>query len=112
METITTALEEGVLTITLNRPERLNAFTATMMNELIGAFDSADSNDAVRAVIVTGAGRAFCAGADLGAGGKTFDFEARAVACRCRRLATARSPGATPQSATAVAASHCASSNA
>jgi enoyl-CoA hydratase/carnithine racemase len=77
METITTALDEGILTITLNRPERLNAFTATMMNELIAAFDAADSNDAVRAVIVTGAGRAFCAGADLGAGGKTFDFEAR-----------------------------------
>jgi enoyl-CoA hydratase/carnithine racemase len=77
METITTALDEGILTTTLNRPERLNAFTATMMNELIAAFDAADSNDAVRAVIVTGAGRAFCAGADLGAGGKTFDFEAR-----------------------------------
>jgi len=77
METITTALDEGVLTITLNRPERLNAFTATMMNEMIAAFDAADADDAVRAVIVTGAGRAFCAGADLGAGGKTFDFEAR-----------------------------------
>jgi enoyl-CoA hydratase/carnithine racemase len=77
METISTALDEGVLTITLNRPERLNAFTATMMNELIAAFDGADADDAVRAVIVTGAGRAFCAGADLGAGGKTFDFEAR-----------------------------------
>ena len=77
METITTGLDEGVLTITLNRPERLNAFTATMMNEMIAAFDAADADDAVRAVIVTGAGRAFCAGADLGAGGKTFDFEAR-----------------------------------
>jgi len=77
METITTDLDQGVLTVTLNRPERLNAFTAAMMNELIEAFDAADADDAVRAVIVTGAGRAFCAGADLGAGGKTFDFEAR-----------------------------------
>jgi len=77
METITTAVEDGVLTITLDRPDRLNAFTATMMTELIAAFDAADADDAVRAVIVTGAGRAFCAGADLGAGGRTFDFEAR-----------------------------------
>src|SRR5437667_9642540 len=64
---------EGVLTITLHRPEKLNAFTPTMMRELIDAFDSVDADDGVRAVIVTGAGRAFCAGADLGAGGKTFD---------------------------------------
>jgi enoyl-CoA hydratase/carnithine racemase len=77
METIVTAVEDGICTVTLNRPDRLNAFTATMMNELIGAFDAADADDAVRAVIVTGAGRAFCAGADLGAGGQTFDFEAR-----------------------------------
>jgi enoyl-CoA hydratase/carnithine racemase len=77
METLATALEDGIFTITLNRPDRLNAFTATMMNELIAAFDTADADDAVRAVIVTGAGRAFCAGADLGAGGRTFDFEAR-----------------------------------
>lgn len=76
-ETILYEVEDGILTITLNRPEKLNAFTVTMMNELIDAFDRADADDAVRAVIVTGAGRAFCAGADLSAGGKTFDYEAR-----------------------------------
>src|SRR2546427_760461 len=68
---------EGVLTITLHRPEKLNAFTPTMMRELIDAFDRADADDTVRAVIVTGAGRAFCAGADLSGGGGTFDSTAR-----------------------------------
>src|SRR5438874_11019864 len=68
---------DGVLTITLDRPEKLNAFTPTMMRELIDAFDRADTDDAVRAVIVTGAGRAFCAGADLSGGGGTFDNTAR-----------------------------------
>ncbi len=76
-ETILTDLSDGVLTITLNRPDKLNAFTLTMMQELIAAFDAADADDAVRAVIVTGAGRAFCAGADLSLGGKTFDRDAR-----------------------------------
>jgi enoyl-CoA hydratase/carnithine racemase len=66
--------------VTLNRPERLNAFTGTMMQELVQAFDMADGDDAVRAVIVTGAGRGFCAGADLGAGGDTFNYEARGTA--------------------------------
>jgi enoyl-CoA hydratase/carnithine racemase len=68
---------EGVLTITLDRPDRLNAFTPTMGRELIEAFDQADADDAVRAVVVTGAGRGFCAGADLGAGGGTFDWRER-----------------------------------
>src|SRR5213595_1175777 len=68
---------DGVLTITLHRPEKLNAFTPTMMRELSDAFDRADADDAVRAVIVTGAGRAFCAGADLSGGGGTFDNTAR-----------------------------------
>jgi enoyl-CoA hydratase/carnithine racemase len=68
---------DGVLTITLNRPDRLNAFTRTMMDELIRALDAADSDDDVRAVIVTGAGRGFCAGADLERGGETFDWRAR-----------------------------------
>ena len=63
---------DHVATITLNRPDRLNAFTETMMKELIDAIDHTDANDDVRAVIVTGAGRGFCAGADLGGGGKTF----------------------------------------
>ncbi|MEQ8501650.1 MAG: crotonase/enoyl-CoA hydratase family protein [Sneathiellaceae bacterium] len=70
-------VEDRVATITLNRPEKLNAFTETMRQELIAAFDAADADDDVRAVIVTGAGRAFCAGADLSAGGKTFDMDAR-----------------------------------
>src|SRR5213079_728214 len=68
---------DGVATITLNRPERLNAFTPTMMQELIDAFDRVDADDDVRAVIVTGAGRGFCAGADLGGGGGTFDARDR-----------------------------------
>ena len=65
-------VEAGVATITLNRPDKLNAFTTTMMRELIDAFDRVDADDEIRAVIVTGAGRAFCAGADLSAGGATF----------------------------------------
>ena len=71
-EQIITGLADGVMTITLNRPERLNAWTPTMQRELIAAFDEADGNDDVRVVIVTGAGRGFCAGADLAAGGATF----------------------------------------
>lgn len=74
-ETITLVIEDGVATITLNRPDRMNAFTVKMMDELIAAFDWTDADDAVRAVIVTGAGRAFCAGADLSAGADTFDYE-------------------------------------
>ena len=70
-------VNDGVLTITLNRPDKLNAFTHTMMKEMIDAFDRSDADDVVRAVIVTGAGRAFCAGADLSAGGKTFNADAR-----------------------------------
>ena len=70
-----TDLTDGILTITLDRPEAMNAFTKTMLEEMIAAFDRADADDAVRAVIVTGAGeRAFCAGADLSAGAKTFDY--------------------------------------
>jgi len=65
-------VEGGVATLTLDRPDRLNAFTATMMSEMIAAFDRTDADDEVRAVVVTGAGRAFCAGADLGRGGETF----------------------------------------
>ena len=64
-------------TITLNRPEKLNAFNTQMMKDLIAVFDVTDADDAVKAVIVTGAGRAFCAGADLSAGGETFDYEKR-----------------------------------
>jgi enoyl-CoA hydratase/carnithine racemase len=67
---------EGIATITLDRPERLNAFTLVLRTELVDAFDRADADDDVRAVVVTGRGRAFCAGADLGRGGETFDHGA------------------------------------
>lgn len=79
-EQILIAVQDGVMTVTLNRPERLNAWTAQMGDELIGALDQADGDDAVRAVIVTGAGRGFCAGADLSGGGDTFDWRARTAA--------------------------------
>ena len=75
---IITEISDNILTITLNRPEKLNAFTGTMMAEMIDAFKSANANDDVRCVIVTGAGRAFCAGADLSAGAATFDATKRA----------------------------------
>jgi enoyl-CoA hydratase/carnithine racemase len=76
-EQITTEVADSVLTITLNRPERLNAWTAQMGREMREAFDRADGDDEVRAIIVTGAGRGFCAGADLAAGGETFDYRKR-----------------------------------
>jgi enoyl-CoA hydratase/carnithine racemase len=65
-------VEDRVATITLDRPQQMNAFTNTMMRELLDAFDRTDADDEVRAVVVTGRGRAFCAGADLGGGGATF----------------------------------------
>ena len=65
---------DGVLTITLDRPDRLNAFTVRMSEELVDAFDRADADDEVRAVVLTGAGRGFCAGADLGVGVTTFTY--------------------------------------
>ncbi len=64
-QTITTDTQDNILTLTLNRPDRLNAFTNQMKDEMIAAFDAADADDEVRAIIVTGAGRGFCAGADL-----------------------------------------------
>jgi len=70
-------LAERVATITLHRPDKLNAFTRLMRDELVEAFGRADADDEVRAVIVTGAGRAFCAGADLSAGAATFDYAKR-----------------------------------
>jgi enoyl-CoA hydratase/carnithine racemase len=73
-EHIAYRVEERILTITLTRPEKLNAFTPRMMYELLDVFERADADDEVRVVIVTGAGRAFCAGADLSAGGGTFDY--------------------------------------
>lgn len=74
---IATEVAERILTITLNRPDRLNAWTGQMGEELMQAFDRADADDEVRVVIVTGAGRGFCAGADLASGGETFDYKAR-----------------------------------
>ena len=75
-ETILYDVEDGVATITLNRPDRMNAFNVQMMLDMIAAFDLTDADDNVKVVIVTGAGdRAFCAGADLGSGGSTFDYE-------------------------------------
>lgn len=84
-ETIDYAADDGILTLTLSRPDRLNAFNTTMMRELIDAFDHADADDAVRAVIVTGAGRGFCAGADLEGGGDTFNHAARDDVSRAAR---------------------------
>ncbi|MDQ2891840.1 MAG: crotonase/enoyl-CoA hydratase family protein [Pseudomonadota bacterium] len=68
---------DGIATLTLNRPDKLNAFNSLMLGEMVAAFDRTDADDAVRAVIVTGEGRAFCAGADLSAGAETFDYERR-----------------------------------
>ena len=76
-ETILTDLSDNIFTITINRPDRLNALNTQMIRDLVDAFDVADADDNARAIIVTGAGRAFCAGADLSRGGATFDREAR-----------------------------------
>ncbi len=74
-QTILLDVSDGIATLTLNRPEQLNAFNVAMMREMIDAFDRIDGDDAVRVVIVTGAGRAFCSGADLSAGSDSFDYE-------------------------------------
>ena len=76
-ETLLTDLADNIFTITINRPDKLNALNTTMIREFIAAIDVADADDAARAIIVTGAGRAFCAGADLSTGARTFDREAR-----------------------------------
>lgn len=76
-EEIMYEVADNVATITMNRPDKLNAFTVRMMWEMIDAFDQLDADDNVRAVIVTGAGRGFCAGADLGSGSDTFNYEER-----------------------------------
>ncbi len=74
---ITYEVADKIATLTLNRPEKMNAFTGVMMTEMIDAFDRANKDDEVGAIIVTGAGRAFCAGADLSQGAKTFDYDNR-----------------------------------
>jgi enoyl-CoA hydratase/carnithine racemase len=71
-EEIIYEVSEQIATVTLNRPDKLNSFTNRMLKEIIAAFDESDADDNVRAVIVTGSGRAFCAGADLSGGGETF----------------------------------------
>lgn len=76
-ETIRYEVEDQILTITLNRPEKLNAYNATMQSEICDALDKADADDNVRAIIFTGEGRAFCAGADLSSGADTFDRDAK-----------------------------------
>lgn len=74
---VVVAVRDRILTLTLNRPEKLNAFTATMMREMIDVFTRVNEDDEVRAVVVTGAGRAFCAGADLSQGADTFNANRR-----------------------------------
>ncbi len=76
-EQIIYEVKDHILTLTLNRPDHLNAFTAQMRNELLDAFDRADADDQIRAIVVTGAGRALCAGMDLSSGGDTFDYQSK-----------------------------------
>jgi enoyl-CoA hydratase/carnithine racemase len=76
-QTILVDKSEGIQTITFNRPDRLNALNGQMLLDTLAALDAADADDAVRAIIFTGAGRGFCAGADLGGGGATFDHSER-----------------------------------
>lgn len=73
--TILLDVSDGICTLTLNRPDQLNAFNIPMLREMLDAFDRIDADDDVRVVIVTGAGRAFCAGADLASGSDTFDYD-------------------------------------
>lgn len=74
-QTLDWAVADGILTLTLNRPEQLNAFTVQMADELVDAFGRASRDDAVRAIVVTGAGRAFCAGMDLSKPGNVFGLD-------------------------------------
>jgi len=73
-ETVLYEVADNIATITLNRPDRMNAYNNQLMEDIIAAFDLSDADDDVRCVIVTGAGRGFCAGADLEAGAATFDY--------------------------------------
>lgn len=82
LSTLLYDVKDGIATVTLNRPEKMNAFTTLMRDELIAVFDETDSDDNVRVVIITGAGKAFCAGADLSSGGNTFNYAARKDSAR------------------------------
>ena len=79
-KTITLQEIDSIAVLKLNRPEKLNAFNMQMLEDIMDAFDEVDRNDNLKAIILSGAGRAFCAGADLSAGDKTFDknFDTRA----------------------------------
>ncbi len=72
---ISVRIDNGILLLTLDRPEQLNTFTSAMMNELVDVFTLVNEDDAVRVVVVTGAGRAFCAGSDLSPGADAFDMK-------------------------------------
>ena len=85
-ELIRYEVEDRVLTITLNRPEKLNAFNGQMQREMVEALDAADLDDDIRAVIVTGEGRGFCAGADLGRGAETFDYDNQSDETKAERV--------------------------
>jgi enoyl-CoA hydratase/carnithine racemase len=74
-ETLGYSVDEGILTLTLDRPDQLNAFTVTMADELVDAYERASADDEVRAVVVTGRGRAFCAGMDLAVEGNVFGLD-------------------------------------
>ena len=74
-QTLDYTVEDNIAIATFNRPDRMNTFNAAQMADLLALFDTTDADDAVRAVILTGSGRAFCAGADLGGGGETFDYK-------------------------------------
>ena len=84
-ETLRYEIEDQVLLLTMNRPERLNAFNSVMQTEFLEALDHADADDEVRAVIVTGEGRGFCAGADLSKGAETFDYDNQAEEAKADR---------------------------
>ena len=87
-ETLRYEIKDQVLTLTMNRPERLNAFNSRMQGEFLEALEHADADDEVRAVIVTGEGRGFCAGADLGKGADTFNYDNQTEEAKAERASS------------------------